>query len=306
MKHRKFIGELLILSIACSSCQKQLIEHTQSSDPVSRNVHSATTQLQLSFTNLEDLGPNARYEGWIIVNGVAISTGKFRVTPAGTISPSVFNVQRTQLEQATKFVLTVEPMPDPDARPSGIKILAGDFSENVAPLTIEHMDAFGDDFTSATGKFLLATPTTATSSDEKSGVWFIDNTSGSPIPGLMIPVLPPGWRYEGWTVINGTAVTTGKFLFPNMVDMAAPYSGPLPGPPFPGEDYVTNAPQGLTFPTDLSSSRIVLTIEPYPDHSSEPFFLKPLVGSVPATASAHVTYSMTNNAASFPTGTATR
>ena len=126
------------------------------------------------------------------------------------------------------------------------------------------------------------------------------------MPGLMIPVLPSGWRYEGWTVINGTALTTGTFLFPNTADMAAPFSGPLPGPPFPGEDYVANAPAGFSFPTDLSGSTIVVTIEPYPDFSADPFFLKPLVGMTPGNASAHVTYPMTNTAASFPMGTATR
>jgi hypothetical protein len=306
MKHRKLVAALFILSLAGSSCMKEMNEETMATDPVQRSANSSTEMLQLSFTGLQDLGPNARYEGWIIVNGAAISTGKFRVTPSGMIAPAIFNVDRAQLMAATKFVLTIEPMPDPSAAPSGIKILAGDFSASTATLTVGHMDAIGNDFTSPTGKFLLATPTTATMTDEKSGVWFIDNTSGSPMPGLVIPILPSGWKYEGWTVINGTALTSGKFLFPNMADMAAPFSGSLPGPPFPGEDYVANAPAGFTFPTDLSGSTIVVTIEPNPDFSPDPFFLKPLAGMVPVNATDHVSYPMTNIAASFPTGTATR
>jgi hypothetical protein len=81
----------------------------------------------------------------------------------------------------------------------------------------------------------------------------------------------------------------------------------MPGPPFPGEDFLVNAPSGLTFPTDLSGTTQVISIEPDPDNSSAPFLLKPLVATVPSPAMDHVTYAMSSNVAnSFPTGTATR
>jgi hypothetical protein len=87
-------------------------------------------------------------------------------------------------------------------------------------------------------------------------------------------------------------------------DDAAPYSGPSAGPAFPGEDFLFNAPAGLTFPTDLAGGTGVISIEPDPDNSTAPFTLKPLVGDIPANAVDHTPYDMTNNAASFPTGTA--
>jgi hypothetical protein len=77
------------------------------------------------------------------------------------------------------------------------------------------------------------------------------------------------------------------------------------GPPEPGEDYLLNAPPGLTFPVDLSGMPLYVTIEPDPDDSPEPFGLKTLVGTVPVNAVSHHTYILTPGFMDFPTGTAT-
>jgi hypothetical protein len=160
----------------------------------------------------------------------------------------------------------------------------------------------------ATGDYILATPTDGTNgTDENSGVWWLNNSSGSAVAGLSLPALPAGWEYEGWAVINGTPVSTGKFTSVSGADLAAPYSGTTAGPAFPGEDLLTNAPSGLNFPTDLAGQKVVISIEPSPDNSAAPFLLKPLVGEVPATATDHTVYNMANNAAgSNPTGTVTK
>ncbi len=42
--------------------------------------------LQLNLTGLEDVGANQRYEGWLIVNNIPISTGTFSVNQSGTPS----------------------------------------------------------------------------------------------------------------------------------------------------------------------------------------------------------------------------
>ena len=80
----------------------------------------------------------------------------------------------------------------------------------------------------------------------------------------------------------------------------------MPGPPFPGEDFLVSAPMGLTFPTDIAGGTGVISIEPDPDNSPNPFTLKPLVGNIPATAIDHTNYNMNANLSSFPTGTVTR
>ena len=106
-------------------------------------------------------------------------------------------------------------------------------------------------------------------------------------------------------MIDGTPVTTGRFTATDAVDLSDPFSGIEPGPPFPGEDFLGNAPIGLSFPTDLAGATAVISIEPEPDDSSAPFTLKPLVGAIAADATDHVTYSLPSNLGSFPTGTAT-
>ena len=284
-------------------------------DPPTQNPPANTT-LSLNISGLEDLGSSARYEGWIIVptlsksTGVVedtpVSTGVFTVNSSGTLSQTDFEVGATNLANATTFVLTIEPNPDSDPAPSDIHILGGNFSGNSSTISVSHPAALGNDFNSATGTYILATPTDGAMTNENSGIWFLDLSSGSPAQGLFLPTLPAGWNYEGWTVINGMPVTTGTFTSTTSVDDADPYSSTMPGPPFPGEDFLINAPMGLTFPTDIAGGTAVISIEPDPDNSPNPFTLKPLVGSIPMTATDHFNYNMNANLSSFPTGTVTR
>ena len=69
---------------------------------------------------------------------------------------------------------------------------------------------------------------------------------------------------------------------------------------------IFNAPTGLTFPIDIMGGVAVISIEPSPDNSANPFTLKPLVGNIPVGAIDHTTYIMNLNLSSFPTGTASR
>jgi len=287
----------LLAVIFIAACNK-----TEDGQPVQMK------DLKLNFTGLENLGLDFTYEGWIIVDGNPVSTGTFTVDDNGNYSKSTFSVNAESLDKATKFVLTIEPFPDSNPAPSDVHILAGDFTNNAASLSVGDGAALGDDFSTLMGNYILATPTTNTKDDELSGVWFLDLSSGMPSVGLMnLPALPNGWIYEGWVVTNGMPVTSGKFSFADMEDDSAPYSGSDElGPPFPGEDYVMNAPAGHHFPTSLASGKAVISIEPVPDNSTAPFGLKPLVGDIPAGAADHMTYSMDNMSSGFPSGTASR
>ena len=262
--------------------------------------------LNLNISGLEDLGNDALYEGWLIVNGTPVSTGTFSVDADGKLSKTSFTVNATDMDNASTFVLTIEPVPDNNAGPSDVHILAGDFSGSSASLSIGHGAALGDDFSSSAGKYILATPTNGPDTDEKSGIWFLDLSTGAPGVGLTLPTLPNGWKYEGWTVIEGMPVTSGKFTAVDVVDEDDPYSDTMPGPAFPGEDYLNNAPSPLNFPIDISNGTAVISIEPDPDNSDAPFTLKPLVGAIPDMAMDHVTYDMDKNPGSFPTGTASK
>ena len=307
----KIAAGIVLPLLFLAACQKEIKDI-----PVSNEVISDETvqgklkndELELNITGLENLDAAARYEGWVIIDGSPVTTGTFTVNNSGQMSQTIFEVPANvgKLKNATMFVLTIEPYPDNSPAPSNQHLLAGNFNDANASLSIGHPAALNTNFASATGKFLLATPTTASMMDELSGIWFINNSSGMGMAGLNLPTLPAGWRYEGWAVISGQPVTTGTFMNGNMADNAAPFSGPLGGPPFPGEDFITNAPAGLSFPTDLSGGIAVVTVEPYPDNSPAPFLLKPLVRMIPNPATVHFTYSMNSNSGSFPTGTATK
>ncbi|QTE23195.1 anti-sigma factor [Polaribacter cellanae] len=252
----------------------------------SNNDNEPTTgNLTVNLDGLEKLGTDFVYEGWLIVNGAPVSTGTF----TSVKFPQTFTVGFNDLETATKFVLSIEPKNDTDPAPSKTKILAGDFTGNSATVNSKIVGDFSDSW----GKFILATPTDGMNNNERSGVWFL--TPGTPPKaGLGLPELKEGWKYEGWAVINGKPVTTGKFTKLAATDEFGGFSGAnaLPAPNgangfFPGEDFLTNAPDGQTFPVDLRGATIVITVEPSPDDSPAPFALKPLAKKVAADAVDH-------------------
>ena len=267
--------------------------------------------LRISLSAVDALTNGFHYEGWAIIGGNPVSTGKFNVDANGNlvdlsgsaIPNGDFNTGQ-DLSAASVIVITIEPDGDTDAVPADTKYLGGDVSSLEAALSPAHGSSLGDDFSTADGSYILLTPTDDPAANDLSGIWFLDNSSGSAVAGLTLPVLPIGWKYEGWAVINGSPVTTGTFTSVDAADDAAPFSGAGAGPPFPGEDFLMNAPAGQTFPTDLSGSMAVISIEPFPDDNAAPFTLKPLTGAIPSGAASGTVYSLSNNASAFPSGSA--
>lgn len=179
--------------------------------------------VSLNISGLEDLGSDYVYEGWLITPSGPVTTGVFSVSGSGQLSKSSFTVAKTDIDAGNTFVLTIEPASDPDPSPSAVHILAGDFSGTSANLTVGHGAALANDFTSAAGQFILATPSTATMDDENSGIWWLDPSG--PSPTLTLPTLPDGWAYEGWAFINGSPVSTGTFLSATGADSGEPFKG---------------------------------------------------------------------------------
>ena len=256
--------------------------------------------LQLSFNGLESLGAGFVYEGWLLVDGNPVSTGTFSIDAGGSLSTSMFSVDQAALQAATKFILTIEPSPDSNPMPAATKYLAGDFVGNSASLSVADAATLGNDFRSASGGFILATPSTnAVADDYAFGIWWLD--PAGPGASLMLPALPAGWMYEGWVVGPDGPVTTGRFIQATGADSdgGGPGAGPDATPAFPGQEFITP-------PVSLIGATAVISIEPEPDDSPGPFTLKPLVDMDIADVGALVLQDMANNAASFPTGTATR
>lgn len=298
---RRLLGVIIALSVLPLGCNDDSSPTAASGPP-----------LRLALTGLTPLQGGFHYEGWAIIGGQPFSTGKFNVAPDGSLrtvsgAPIAGGSFATTVDVgvATAIVITIEPAGDRDTAPAATKVLAGEVTNRTANLTVGAAQALGNDFAGAAGVFILATPTDGEGTNETSGIWFLDLRSGGPTVGLTLPTLPSGWEYEGWAVINGIPVTTGRFSRGSGADAAAPFSGPQPGPPFPGEDFLRNAPAGLSFPLDLGGSMAVITIEPSPDDSAAPFGLKPLVGAIPRGTRDHVTLPMANGRGDFARGTAT-
>ena len=174
-----------------------------SDDDDSDDASPANSNLTLDINGLQDLGSDYVYEGWIIVDGSPVTTGTFTVDGSGSLSATSFSVDAAKLASATDFVISIEPAQDPDPAPAPTKIMIGTFSRGSATLST---NTVGSDFESSTGKYIVATPTSSMGGDT-SGIWFLDNSTGTMMPGLDLPTLTDGWKYEGWVVVDGTPGT---------------------------------------------------------------------------------------------------
>jgi hypothetical protein len=250
--------------------------------PASASASSRGHPLLIGAKDLPRLS-GALYEGWVVKGDRKLSAGVFNVRerPGAQLV-----LLRSPIDPARgdMVVVTIEPVPDPDPGPSAVAILAGEPRRHSAALR------FPIDLRAVAGSFILATPTDDDPANETSGVWFLD-PAGGPAPSLTLPQPPAGWVFEGWGVTQGTPLTTGRFTSATGPDLARPFSGPNPGPPFPGEDFLTGLPAGIVPPVNLADggSMIVITVEPdiagQDPTGAGPFSIKPLVATVPQGAS---------------------
>lgn len=298
MKFKKFIYAGMIGAALLSAC----------SEDDSTNENTETGNLSLNIDGLEQLGPDFVYEGWVIVNGAPVSTGTF----TSVTFPQTFNVDQTTLDNASQFVLSIEPAVDPDPAPAPTKLLAGDFDGSSASLAVAPVTTNASDFSNIGGTLFLRTPTDevermANNGNDQNGIWF--GVPGMPpTAGLDLPELAPGWVYEGWVVVEGSGpISTGTFTEFGAVDSGNPFSGTEynVGPPIPGEDFFNNAPDGFTFPLDLRGRTAVISIEPNPDDSPAPFAIKPLLGAI-GQETAPSTHDFMPNLSTLPTGMVSR
>ncbi len=225
----------------------------------------ASEIVSISFDGLEDSGDDFVYEGWAISGGIATTTDRFR--RGGEIQQRI----PRSIADDSLYVLTIEPRRGDDPAPAATHLLAGALElGGTTNLTTEHDAALGTDFSSASGGYILATPSSAADDDDTQGIWFLDPVAGEAT--LDLPSLPDGWVYEGWVVTSDGPVSTGRFLEPTGEDSdgAGPSAGPNMTPPFPGQDFISPA-------TDLLGTTVVISVEPQPDNSAAPFAIKPLI-----------------------------
>ena len=115
--------------------------------------------LTLNINELEDVGENFIYENWLIVSGSPVSAGTFSVNTEGVLSKTLFTIPSTALDNATQYVLTVEPDQDTDPTSSKVHVLA--------EASIEHSAALGTNFSTAAGNYTLATTSNGMNTNKK-------------------------------------------------------------------------------------------------------------------------------------------
>lgn len=263
-------------------------------------------QLTISPRGLAPL-TGSFYEVWVVKGERKHSAGSFNVAEDGRLVDGFGHRARffspIRPARADAIVVTIEPSPDPDPGPSGVVVLSGEPKRHLARL------AFPVDLRELAGSFILATPTDADATNETAGIWFLDPDAG-PGPSLTLPALPEGWVFEGWGVTQGTPLSTGRFASAAGADDASPFSGPLPGPPFPGEDFLAGLPDGVVPPVELADggSLAVLTLEPDLDGVDPtgpgPFSIKPLAAAIAAGQAAHASIQLERDLSSVPRGVA--
>ncbi|MBA2543343.1 MAG: hypothetical protein H0V17_27125, partial [Deltaproteobacteria bacterium] len=244
-------------------------------------------EITLDFTSLPALSPTFVYEGWLIENG-ATTTDRF------TGGAHVRQLAPASLSDATAYVLTIEPRRGDLPAASSTHILAAALTDGSGALSTEHPAALGTDFATASARYVLATPSTAAMDDNDLGIWFVDPSGPE---ALMVPTLPTGWIYEGWVVLDGAAVSTGRFRSGMGADSdgAGPTAGPLAGPPRPGQDFINP-------PRSLIGSRVVITVEPEPDDAATPFAIRPLIDAEVTAVAAPAVQEVANTSANRPSG----
>lgn len=260
--------------------------------------------LALGFDGLLPLSDSEGiYAVWVrLDNRDVIGLGPFNVDGSGRPINTVGDVVErfsaaTNLFSAVNVFVTIEPGGTAGASPGQAVILQGPLIDGTAHLSVPAPLLVSE----ANGSYRVFTPTDGPDTNEGSGLWAV---SVDDEPLLNLPPLNTVYAWEHYMIINGQTLTMGRFNSPIAPDFANLFSGSLPAPQFPGEDFLANAPAGVVFPADLSGARLLLTLEPVLDDTADPSQLVVLEAILPAGLQGGEIIELTNRTAEFPTGTA--
>ena len=227
--------------------------------------------IYLRIEGLEPLSDGYHLEGWVTDEALTDdnlplvrSVGKFNTNENGLLvnmagEEILAGELKMDFSVAGSYVMfiTIEPPNDADATPSNTRLMGGLFIDGTAQLRTTDVEGIEDGLVLSIGNFIVETPTDGPGTNEKSGIWFVNLTGGAPARGLRITIPIEGWSYHGWASFDGIRLDMGRIAHHSSADDLAQYSGTVPGYDYPGEDFLVNAPEGLTFPDDsLGRARV--------------------------------------------------
>lgn len=286
MRYLPFLLALLVFA-GCDS--------TSSSDEPANRF-----RITLDVDGLVPLQNAYTYQVWAMVDNTPVGSTVFNINENGQFVNNLGQiVSRTvsmsgNVAGATTVMVTINGKTDAGTVPSSRVLLAGDVTNGVVTLRADHPLALGAGISgSLTGAFQLATPSDTDPNNETEGIWFGTGQGSLLQPALDVPELPSAWIYEGWVVLSdGTRLSTGKFSRGDRFDESNPYG--FPEVPFvPGEDFLMEAPAGVTFPLDFGGASVFITIElAADDDPTTPFPIRILEGTVPGAPQPRTPYPM--------------
>lgn len=260
------------------------------------------------------------YEGWALVSGVPVSTGRFTIdastSPAtvrlasgaalGPVTGAAFGPASTGLGSAfplittaSGFFITIEAPGAMSGVPSNCVVMAGDFTGSTSALSMSGVAHGNTNWSlgshqAASAAVLKASPSDGNAHPEQ-GLWFVGDAAGM-TPGFTgLPVHSDGWRYEAWTTdgVPGTPAAPGRSMgtFTSAAGrdadaLSSPTRGIAnPGFAFPGADFLTAfSASGAAIALADGAHEVLITIEPAEDNAEGPFPITILGAAIPASA----------------------
>ena len=321
---KKYVIILLLFSLFIFSCDMKEV----------LSVDEQVSQVSFTLNGLNVLGATHQYEAWMLYDSLDIelsqSLGIIDITSDGQEYDATLNVPMGLIQKSKAIIVTIEQKPPlalnkiAKVNPSSFVVLAAKFVANNGTFSVGDEFLLGHDFPNASANYEINTPTDPSMATPRSGIWFVNydttitetkddmgniidrDTTITQMAGLDLPDLPSGWTYEGWVDFGGTLVSTGKFTSAMSADDENPYSGAGTAYPFPGEDFLQNAPAGITFPTDLAGKEVMIKLTPsHPEGSNQPYEITAFKVTIPSNVASGEgnIYKLENNYASFPKGT---
>lgn len=250
---------IVALVASLSACSQTPTEVT----PLTRAIGEIRSVL-LQVSNLEPLDPaiGGTYHFWALGSrNQANLLGAFFVQAGGGIVDSAgvpieeFSSDSFSINSTLGLLITIEPPGQTPTRPAGSQVMSGTVIDGVADLTVP----ISPEILTARGSVRVFTPSDGPNTNETSGLW-MQLADGS--PSLEIPDTTAALQFETFIEINGVSVSLGRFEAADQADTVNRFNSELfPLPERPGEDLLTAAPEGLSFPIDISGARVTISLE---------------------------------------------
>jgi hypothetical protein len=199
------------------------------------------------------------------------------------------------------YFVSIEPEGDRNTTPTDYVLLKCSLSKAADGHSQCILNFAGPAISSAySGSYILATPTDNNNTvNEASGIWFTDPAASKASLNLS-NLQSSKWAWEARLENGSKKVILGRFQQADGADNDSRYSLTSgSGFAFPGEDLLTNLPDGFSAPVNLTTGHYTITVSLEPDEqgsdlSGDLSLINVLEGTIPANALVHKTLTLKN------------